>query len=53
MTETFDSILDLGPNAWLLDEMKERWEADPGSVDAQWRAIFDAVFLCRRFACES
>jgi 2-oxoglutarate decarboxylase len=41
MTETSDSRLDLGPNAWLLDEMRERWEDDPRSVDASWRALFE------------
>ncbi|MEM7140158.1 MAG: multifunctional oxoglutarate decarboxylase/oxoglutarate dehydrogenase thiamine pyrophosphate-binding subunit/dihydrolipoyllysine-residue succinyltransferase subunit [Actinomycetota bacterium] len=31
----------LGPNAWLVDEMRSQWEADPASVDASWRAIFE------------
>ncbi|MEZ5165170.1 MAG: hypothetical protein R2695_01290 [Acidimicrobiales bacterium] len=31
---------DLGPNAWLVDEMR-RWEADPSSVDPQWRTLLE------------
>ncbi len=40
MTETSDHP-DLGANAWLADEMRERWEIDPTSVDPQWRALFE------------
>ena len=29
-----------GPNAWLVDEMYERYLADPGSVAASWRDFF-------------
>ncbi|RMH82378.1 MAG: hypothetical protein D6683_02930, partial [Actinomyces sp.] len=32
--------VDLGPNAWMVDEMRARWEADPASVDARWRDYF-------------
>ncbi len=42
MTST-DPAGDLGPNAWLVDEMREQWEADPTSVDEQWRAHFDGT----------
>ena len=31
----------LGPNAWIVDEMRDRWLADPDSVDAGWRALFE------------
>ncbi|HAB57405.1 MAG TPA: hypothetical protein DCE75_05065, partial [Acidimicrobiaceae bacterium] len=34
--------LDLGPNAWMADEMRSRWKADPASVDPAWRVIFEA-----------
>ncbi|MFP5318060.1 MAG: multifunctional oxoglutarate decarboxylase/oxoglutarate dehydrogenase thiamine pyrophosphate-binding subunit/dihydrolipoyllysine-residue succinyltransferase subunit [Acidimicrobiia bacterium] len=30
-----------GPNAWLVDEMYERYRADPGSVSASWRDFFE------------
>ncbi len=30
----------LGANAWLVDEMREQWQADPTSVDASWQAMF-------------
>ncbi len=32
---------DLGPNVWMADEMRAQWEADPGSVAAEWRAMFE------------
>ncbi len=31
----------LGPNAWIIDEMRERWLEDPESVDADWRVAFE------------
>ena len=33
--------IDLGPNAWMADEMRTQWEADPTSVDPAWRALFE------------
>jgi 2-oxoglutarate dehydrogenase E1 component len=30
----------LGPNAWLVDEMREQYLADPHSVSESWRAFF-------------
>ncbi|HEX5366043.1 MAG TPA: multifunctional oxoglutarate decarboxylase/oxoglutarate dehydrogenase thiamine pyrophosphate-binding subunit/dihydrolipoyllysine-residue succinyltransferase subunit [Acidimicrobiales bacterium] len=30
----------LGPNAWLVDDMYERYLADPGSVSESWRDFF-------------
>jgi len=30
-----------GPNAWLVDEMYERYRADPDSVAESWRDFFD------------
>ena len=38
---TAENNPDLGPNTWLLDEMRARWEADPASVEPQWRMIFE------------
>ena len=32
----------LGANAWMIDEMRDRWRADPDSVDAGWRAFFES-----------
>jgi multifunctional 2-oxoglutarate metabolism enzyme len=29
-----------GANDWLVDEMRERWEEDPGSVPVEWQALF-------------
>ncbi len=34
------STPDFGANEWLVEEMKERFDADPGSVDAAWAAYF-------------
>ncbi len=33
---------DLGPNAWMVDEMRTQWTTDPNSVDSSWRAMFEA-----------
>jgi len=41
MAETSDPSAELGPNAWLVDEMRSRWAADPASVDPLWRAEFE------------
>ena len=41
MATTEDS-LDLGPNAWLADEMRAEWAADPTSVAPEWRAVFES-----------
>ncbi|MDE0067624.1 MAG: hypothetical protein OXN44_12240, partial [Acidimicrobiaceae bacterium] len=38
---TTDAFGRHGPNDWLIDEMRARWNADPSSVDHQWRVIFD------------
>ncbi len=32
---------DFGPNEWLVDEMYDKYLADPGSVDAEWRELFE------------
>ena len=29
-----------GPNAWLVDEMRERWSENPQSVSESWRDFF-------------
>jgi 2-oxoglutarate decarboxylase len=31
---------DFGANEWLVDEMYERWQDDPGSVDPAWNTFF-------------
>src|SRR5215472_5215244 len=31
---------DFGPNEWLVDEMNQRYLADPGSVDMAWWNFF-------------
>ncbi len=38
---TTDASSPHGPNDWLIDEMRARWNADPASVDHEWRVIFD------------
>ena len=30
-----------GANEWMVEEMREAWEADPSSVSAQWRELFE------------
>lgn len=37
---TVESHDEFGANAWLIDEMREAYEADPTSVDASWQAFF-------------
>ncbi len=32
---------DLGPNAWMADEMRAQWALDPSSVAPEWRALFE------------
>jgi multifunctional 2-oxoglutarate metabolism enzyme len=34
------SRADFGPNQWLVDEMYQRYLADPGSVDRAWWSFF-------------
>ena len=36
--ETDDAM---GANAWVVDEMRSLWAADPASVDEAWRALFE------------
>src|SRR5229473_7650964 len=31
---------DFGPNQWLVDELYQRYQADPGSVDRAWWNFF-------------
>ena len=38
----FGPASDLGPNAWMVDEMRTQWVTDPNSVDPTWRAMFEA-----------
>ncbi|AQX14746.1 alpha-ketoglutarate decarboxylase [Tessaracoccus lapidicaptus] len=36
-----DSLDSFGANAWLIDEMREAYQADPSSVDPEWRKLFE------------
>nr|HMS90511.1 hypothetical protein [Acidimicrobiales bacterium] len=40
MADKPSSTDSLGPNAWLVDEMYERYLADPGAVSESWRDFF-------------
>lgn len=33
-------LTEIGPNAWLVDEMYERYRADPSSVSRSWQEFF-------------
>ncbi|CAB4748228.1 unannotated protein [freshwater metagenome] len=33
---------DFGANEWLVEEMFEQYQKDPGSVDPSWKAYFDS-----------
>ncbi|HIT75480.1 MAG TPA: 2-oxo acid dehydrogenase subunit E2, partial [Candidatus Avipropionibacterium avicola] len=33
--------VDFGPNDWLIEEMYDKYRADPSSVDPSWRDYFD------------
>jgi len=35
-----NSLTGFGPNEWLVDEMYERWQRDPDSVDKAWWDFF-------------
>jgi len=39
-TSTDGTHDDYGPNGWLVEEMRESWRADPGSVPIQWQDFF-------------
>ncbi len=39
--QTAPASAGFGANEWLVDDMRERWEADPGSVDPSWRRFFE------------
>ena len=39
-TERIERALE-GVNAGYIAEMQERWQADPASVDPEWRALFE------------
>ena len=34
---------EVGANAWVIDEMRDLWAADPASVDDSWRALFEGA----------
>ena len=39
-SSTEPSSTDFGANEWLVEEMREQYAADPGSVDPAWKAYF-------------
>ncbi|MGI8517182.1 MAG: 2-oxo acid dehydrogenase subunit E2, partial [Acidimicrobiia bacterium] len=41
MSTANDSPSDFGSNAWILEEMQERWLDDPLSVSETWRSYFN------------
>ncbi|HYX43586.1 MAG TPA: hypothetical protein VE760_00995, partial [Acidimicrobiales bacterium] len=41
MTDGPGEVETLGPNAWLVDDMFERYRADPSSVGESWRDFFE------------
>src|SRR5689334_14304716 len=40
-SSTDDSLADFGANEWLVDEMYERYQRDPDSVDKAWWDFFE------------
>jgi len=38
-----DQQSQLGPNAWLVEEMYERYRSNPAAVDESWRTYFDGT----------
>src|SRR5580693_1419168 len=38
--EVVDAGADFGPNQWLVDELYQRYQADPSSVDRAWWNFF-------------
>ncbi|WP_130011877.1 multifunctional oxoglutarate decarboxylase/oxoglutarate dehydrogenase thiamine pyrophosphate-binding subunit/dihydrolipoyllysine-residue succinyltransferase subunit [Serinicoccus sediminis] len=36
-----DTTTDFGANEWLVEEMREQFDQDPGSVDPSWRRYFE------------
>ena len=39
-SKTDDPLADFGANEWLVDEMYERYQRDPASVDTAWGTFF-------------
>ena len=35
---TLGDTADFGANDWLIEELREQFQADPGSVDSSWAA---------------
>ena len=33
-------MVEIGPNEWLVEEMYDRYKADPASVGPSWQAFF-------------
>ena len=42
VTDVMHDEADLGPNTWLVDEMRAAWAENPASVTDSWRAYFSA-----------
>lgn len=42
MSNLDSTAADFGANEWMVDEMRDAWRADPSSVTAQWRSLFEA-----------
>ena len=38
--EAVEAGADFGPNQWLVDELYQRYQADPSSVDRAWWNFF-------------
>ncbi|WP_344329030.1 multifunctional oxoglutarate decarboxylase/oxoglutarate dehydrogenase thiamine pyrophosphate-binding subunit/dihydrolipoyllysine-residue succinyltransferase subunit [Aeromicrobium halocynthiae] len=41
MAESSQASPDFGTNAWLVEEMYDRYQSDPASVDASWKTFFE------------
>src|SRR5215831_18574003 len=39
-TSQENRLADFGPNEWIVDDMYQRYLADPASVDAAWHEFF-------------
>ncbi|MFC7163162.1 hypothetical protein ACFQL5_12770, partial [Aquipuribacter hungaricus] len=39
-TPADDPMAGFGPNEWLVEELREAYRADPGSVAPEWREFF-------------
>ncbi|OLT43439.1 alpha-ketoglutarate decarboxylase [Serinicoccus sp. CNJ-927] len=39
--QSSDTTVDFGANEWLVEDMREQFDDDPGSVDPAWRRYFE------------